>query len=176
MLTLEIIYFCKKKMKISKTNFVEVHYRLKEENAKGELLEETYGKEPFGFVFGVGMMIPGFEFEIEGMNAGDKKEFLIIAEEAYGLYNEQQIVPIPRENFGSEEEQKEHLIEGNQINMHDQSGREHVGIVSELRENEVMIDFNHPMAGYDLYFEVEIISIRDTSREELEEFGLLFEN
>jgi FKBP-type peptidyl-prolyl cis-trans isomerase SlyD len=162
-------------MKISKTNFVEVNYRLKEEKESGKVIEETFGKEPLGFVFGVGMMIPGFETEIEGLEANDKKSFLVIAEEAYGLYNEDQIVPIPKQNFGSDEEQKEHLFEGNQIAMHDQAGRQHIGLVKELKDDQVFIDFNHPMAGLDLFFEVEILSIRETTREELQEMGLQFE-
>lgn len=162
-------------MKLSKTNFVEVHYRLKEETENGKLVEETYEQDPIGFVFGVGMMIPGFETEIEGMEVSQKKSFQVVAEEAYGLYNDQQVISLPKENFGNEEEQKEHVIEGKQIVLHDQGGREHIGLVKEIRETEIEIDFNHPMAGLDLFFEVEIISIRETTQEELLQMGLQFE-
>ncbi len=162
-------------MKIAKTNFIEAHYRLKEENESGKVVEETYGKEPLGFVFGVGMMIPGFETEIEGLEVGTKKGFQVVAEEAYGLYIEDNVVPIPRANFGDEEQQKENLIEGKQIAMQDNGGGQHVGLIKEIQEENVIIDFNHPMAGYDLFFEVEIISIRETTEDELKQMGLQFE-
>ncbi len=162
-------------MKIAKTHFVEAHYRLKEENAEGKVVEETYGKEPLGFVFGVGMMIPGFEAEIEGLIEGDKNSFQVIAEEAYGLYVEDNLVEFPKENFGDEEAQKEYLVPGKQIAMQDNSGGQHVGFVKEVKEDKVSIDFNHPMAGLDLFFEVEIIKVRETSPEELQEMGVFYE-
>jgi len=162
-------------MKISKTNHVTAHYRLKEDNAEGTLIEETYDKEPLGFVYGVGMMIPGFEVEIEGLEVGAKKSFQVVAEEAYGLYNDDNVVNIPIENFGTEEERNEHLTLGEMIQLQDDTGRAHVGKVEEIAEDHVKIDFNHPMAGNDLFFEVEIIEIRETTPEELEEMGLVFE-
>lgn len=162
-------------MNISKTNFVEAHYRLREENQEGKVVEETFGKDPLGFVFGVGMMIPGFETEIEGLAVGDKKGFQVKAEEAYGLYVEDNVVPIPKANFGDEEQQKEYVIEGKQIALQDNMGRQHVGKVKEIQEENVIIDFNHPMAGLDLFFEVEVMSIRETTPEELQQMGLQFE-
>ena len=162
-------------MKISKTNFVNAHYRLKEESADGKLIEETYEKEALGFVFGVGMMIPGFETEIEGLEVGAKKNFAVVAEDAYGLYNDDNVVNIPIENFGTEEERKEHLKLGEMIQLQDNNGQAHVGKVEEIAEDHVKIDFNHPMAGNDLFFEVEIMEIRETTPEELEEMGLVFE-
>jgi len=163
------------KMKISKTHFVEAHYRLKEENAEGKIIEETFGKDPLGFVYGVGMMIPGFELEIEGLEVGGKNSFQVVAEEAYGLYNEDNVVSFPKEHFGDQETQDEYLIEGKQIAMQDNAGGQHMGIVKELKDENVTIDFNHPMAGYDLFFEVEIISIRETTSEELQQMGLSYE-
>lgn len=162
-------------MKISKTHLVEAHYRLKEENAEGKIVEETYGKEPLEFVFGVGMMIPGFESEIEGLAAGEKNSFQVVAEEAYGLYNDANVISFPKENFGDEETQNEYLVEGKQIAMQDDSGGQHMGFVKELKEETVMIDFNHPMAGLDLFFEVEILKVRETTAEELQEMGLSYE-
>lgn len=163
-------------MKIAKTNFIKTHYRLKEDNADGKIIEETYTKEPLAFVYGVGMMIPAFEMEIEGMQVGETKSFSVVAEEAYGLYNDDNVVDLPIENFGTEEERKEHLIIGNSIQLQDNAGNPHVGTVQEVTETQVKIDFNHPMAGNDLFFEVEILGIRETSNEELQEMGLVFES
>lgn len=163
------------KMKISKTNFVEAHYRLHEDTRDGKIIEETFDTEPLGFVFGVGMMIPGFETEIEGLAVGDKKVFSVVAEEAYGLYNDDNVVDLPKENFGDEEQQKENLIVGKQIALQDNAGRQHVGFVQSIEEETVKIDFNHPMAGNDLFFDVEIVSIRETTNEELQQMGLSFE-
>ena len=164
-----------KKMTISKTNFVQAHYRLREDNQEGAVIEETFDKEPLGFVYGVGMMIPGFESEIEGLSIGDKKGFAVVAENAYGLYNDDNLVSIPIENFGDEETRAEHLIEGKQIALQDNTGQQHVGTVKAVEEDHAKIDFNHPMAGNDLFFEVEIISIRETTSDELAQMGLNFE-
>lgn len=162
-------------MQISKTNFVQAHYRLREDNETGIIIEETFEKAPLDFVFGVGMMIPGFESQIEGLQAGDKKGFAVVAEEAYGLYNDDNVIPIPIENFGEEEHRKENLIVGNQIALQDNQGNEHVGTVAELTDEYAKIDFNHPMAGNDLFFEVEILSVRETTESELLKLGLDFE-
>lgn len=162
-------------MQISKTNFVSAHYRLHEENEAGKVIEETFDKDPLGFVFGVGMMIPGFEAEIEGLKVGDKKGFEVKAEEAYGLYNDQNVIDLPIENFGEPEERAELLIVDKQIVLQDNMGNQHVGTVKEVAETTVKIDFNHPMAGNDLFFHVEIMDIRETTPEELQQMGIQFE-
>ena len=162
-------------MNIRKTNFIEAHYRLREETSEGIILEETFGKEPLGFVFGVGMMIPGFESEIDGLTKGDKKGFAVVAENAYGLYNDDNVIDLPLENFGDEDQRVEALVEGKQIALEDGQGRQHVGIVKAVKEETASIDFNHPMAGNDLFFEVEILSVRETTPEELQNMGLQFE-
>lgn len=162
-------------MQISKTNFVKAHYRLHEDNVEGVVIEETFGKEPLEFVFGVGMMIPGFETEIEGLTAGDKKGFQVTADNAYGQKNDQNIVPIPLENFGDEAQQKEYLVVGKQVGLQDNTGRQHVGTVHAVESDHAKIDFNHPMAGKNLFFEVEIVSVDETSEEQLKQMGINFE-
>lgn len=162
-------------MNISKTNFVQAHYRLREDNQEGVVIEETFDKEPLGFVFGVGMMIPGFETEIEGLTIGDKKGFAVVAEDAYGLYNDDNVVSIPLENFGDEETRAEHLIVGKQIALQDNMGQQHIGTVEAIEGEHAKIDFNHPMAGNDLFFEVEIVAIRETTSDELSQMGVNFE-
>jgi len=162
-------------MKIAKTNFVTSHYRLKEDNAEGKIIEETFGKEPLSFVYGVGMMIPGFEAEIDGLSAGNKKGFAVVAEDAYGLYNDDNVIDLPLENFGDEANQAEVLIVGKRIALQDNTGREHIGLVKEVKAETAAIDFNHPMAGNDLFFEVEIINVRETTPQELQSMGVSFE-
>ena len=163
-------------MKVEKTHVIQAHYRLKEDNAEGKIIEQTYDKEPLDFVFGVGMMIPAFEIEIEGMQAGENKSFPVVAEEAYGLYNDDNVIDLPIQNFGTEEERKENLIIGKNIHLQDNAGNEHVGLVQEITDEFVKIDFNHPLAGNDLFFEVEILSIRASTPEELDEMGLVYES
>ncbi len=162
-------------MKISKTHFVELHYTLREENAEGKVLEETIGKEPLSFIFGVGMMIPVFEEQIEGMEVNDVKSFKIVAEDAYGLFDDDHVVQIPIENFGSEEQREEHLVKGKEISLQDTAGGQHTGTVLEITDEHVTIDFNHPLAGFDLFYEVEIVNIRETTNEELQQLGVQFE-
>lgn len=162
-------------MQISKTNFVKAHYRLRENDSEGAVIEETFDKDPLEFVFGVGMMIPGFEAEIEGLDVGAKKGFKVPSENAYGEKNDQNIIAIPLENFGDEAQQKEHLIVGNQIGLQDNQGRQHVGLVHAVEEDHAKIDFNHPMAGKDLHFEVEIVEIKETTEDQLKQMGISFE-
>lgn len=162
-------------MNISKTNFVEAYYKLTENDENGTLIENNFEAEPLGFVYGVGMMIPGFEEHIEGLKVGDSKGFQVKSADAYGEHMAENVVGIPIENFGDEEQRKENVEEGKMLVFNDQQGRQHRGFVKEIGETEVKIDFNHPMAGKDLYFFVEIKSIRETTKDELEQMGLVFE-
>lgn len=162
-------------MNISKTNLVELHYRLHEKDENGEQIENNFDNDPLSFVFGVGMMIPGFEEHIEGMSVGDKKGFQVKSGQAYGNFQKENVVDIPTENFGDEEQRKELMEVDKLITLQDQNGMQHRGYIKKFDDELVTVDFNHPMAGKDLYFYVEVVSIRETTEEELEQMGLEFE-
>jgi FKBP-type peptidyl-prolyl cis-trans isomerase SlyD len=159
-------------MIINKNKVVSVHYKLTEDSAEGELLEETFQTEPLQFIFGVGMMIPGFEENLEGKQQGDNFGFTLSPEDAYGDFDDEAVFSIPEEEFADEDGNidKEKLVPGALITMHDVNGSEYYGHIVELDdEGYFTVDFNHPMAGRSLHFEGEVVLVREASSEELKE-------
>ncbi len=157
-------------MNISNNQVVTLHYRLHEDNTEGELLEETYGSDPLSFIFGVGMMLPTFESFLQNKTAGDKVSFVLEPEEAYGYYEEEAVVAIPIANFQDEggNLDTEKVRAGAPLSMHDQEGRSYHGVVEEVREDSVIVDFNHPMSGRTLHFSVDILEVRPATESELD--------
>ncbi len=153
---------------ITNNKVVSLHYRLKKTNKDGEIVEETFGTEPLVFLYGTGSMIPKFEAELAGKNAGDKAEFGIPAAEAYGLREDNALVTLPTDTFKVDGAiDMEMLKVGNVLPMQDNEGNRMDGTIIDVTDTEVKMDFNHPLAGEDLYFEVEITEVRDASEEEL---------
>ena len=156
-------------MQIEKNKVVTLHYRLNDENANGELIETTFGSEPLVFLYGVGQMIPEFERQLAGKSSGDSLGFRIDAADAYGEFDEEALVELPYEVFMVDGTLAEDLLEiGRQIPMSDQNGNRLIGTVDEILENSVIMDFNHPMAGANLFFEVQVESVREATQEEIE--------
>lgn len=156
-------------MVIDKHAVVSLHYKLQEDNEKGELIEETTGGQPLTFLFGVGQMLPSFEENLEGKKEGDTFAFRLESQEAYGPYEPESVVPVPKNIFVVEGKlQEEMLVVGNTIPLQDQTGRQLIGKVMEVKEEEVVLDFNHPMAGVNLYFSGKIESLREATESEIE--------
>ena len=156
------------KMQIEKNTVVSLHYRLQKNNEEGELVEETFGKDPLTFLYGIGQMIPDFEKNILGKEAGDSAAFGIAAANGYGETNPEAVVPISKDTFIIDGKLAEDLlIVGKSIPMSDDKGNRMMGLVKEVKEKEVIVDFNHPMAGQDLFFTVGIVSVRKATEEEL---------
>lgn len=158
-----------KLMAIQKNQVVVLHYKLQEEDEQGELVESTFDADPLKFIFGIGQMIPAFEENLEQKGEGDEFAFSIIAENAYGLYDERAIANIPVSDFAVDGEVDPESIElGRPIGLQDQQGNTYQGIITEVGEENVKVDFNHPMAGVDLYFTGKILSIREATASELD--------
>ncbi len=156
-------------MKIAKHTVVTLHYKLQESSASGDLIEETTGGEPLVFLQGVGQMIPEFERQLEGKAAGDNFAFGIKSSDAYGEYNDEAKIKIPIETFMVDGKLATELLqEGKTIPMRDQEGNMIYGTVLDVGEKEVGMDFNHPMAGMDLYFSGKIEEIRAATSTEIE--------
>jgi FKBP-type peptidyl-prolyl cis-trans isomerase SlyD len=154
---------------IAKEQVVTLNYRLKEGSTEGNLIEETYGKEPMSFIYGVGGMIPKFEQEIENLKEGDKFSFTLTPEEGYGELNPEAVVNVPKNIFEIEGKIEEGmLVVGNVIPMSDNQGQRMDGIVKEVTDETVKMDFNHPLAGVSLHFEGDIVSTRKATAEELD--------
>lgn len=156
-------------MVIDKNMVVSLHYRLTEGELLGELVEETFGGQPLVFLYGVGQMIPEFERQLAGKAVGDNFAFGIKSSEAYGEHDPDAVVLLPMETFAVDGQVDEEMLQlGNVIPMSDDQGNRLNGTVRQVSEEGVILDFNHPMAGIDLYFTGTIESLREATESELE--------
>ena len=155
-------------MTIEKDKMVSVTYELKLDGKDGDIFE-TAGKEnPLTFLFGSGMMLPAFENGLANKKSGDTFEIAIAAAEAYGEINEEAIVDLPKNIFLVDGKIDEELITpGNSVPMMSTSGQRMDGIVISVNEETVQMDFNHALAGEDLYFTGEVLEVRDATEAEL---------
>ena len=121
----------------------------------GTLIDTTKEKDPATFEFGDGNLLPGFEASIQGLKVGDKRSVMLEAAQAFGEYNDDNLQSMHRSRFGSEL----NLEPGLMLSFADKANAETPGVVKEINDDDVLIDFNHPLAGRDLSFDVEIINI-----------------
>ena len=143
-------------MKIQQGNKVKAHYEGTLND--GTIFDSSYKREnPITFQAGVGQMIPGFDNAVMGMEIGEKKTVTITSEEAYGPHNPEGIVAVPNENFPPDFAPQPETI----INGQNENGEPIQALVLEVRENDVILDLNHPLAGEDLTFVIEILDIQE---------------
>lgn len=153
---------------IATNKSVVLNYNLKENDAQGQLIESTYESNPLEFIFGAGKMIPMFEEMLEGKDAGDKFAFSIPADQAYGELNPAAIMDLDISIFEYHGKIDYEMIKvGNSVPMRDSNGHRVDGVVMEVTDTNVKMDFNHPLAGKNLFFEGEVLSVNDVSEEEL---------
>ncbi len=140
-----------------------------DENGKQVEIEKTTAEKPFVFLFGKNNALPSFEKNLAGKTVGDTFEFVLISEEAYGVNDEKNMANIPIEAFlGADGKPDPKLLfEGNILSMQDQEGRMFRGVVVNISDIEVLMDFNHPLADKDLHFKGEVVDIRLATLEEL---------
>lgn len=132
---------------------VTLHFAIKLES--GEVVDSTFDKSPATFKVGDGNLLPGFEQALYGLKAGDKRAIAIDPEHGFGQPNPQNVQVMPRGNFAGME-----LSEGLLIIFNDAANTELPGVVKAFDEQQVTIDFNHPLAGKPLTFDVEIIDVQ----------------
>ena len=132
---------------------VKVHYhgRL----TSGETFDSSAGRPPLEFVVGSGMVIKGFDDGVTGMKVGDKKTVNIPAENAYGEKNPDMLIKYPRSQFPAELE----LQVGADLVMSSASGQQFQVIIAEIKDDVVVLDANHPLAGQELIFDIELVEI-----------------
>jgi len=138
----------------------EIEYTVK--NSKGEVVDSNVGAEPLKFIAGKGEIIPGLEKEVEKMEVGEEKEVVVKADEAYGQRNEDLVQTLPKEQFEGIELQKGMTLYGQTPD-----GQVVAVTVVDFDDNSVTIDYNHPLAGENLTFNVKVLSKRDATLEEL---------
>ena len=137
---------------IEKGKKVKFDYVLKVE---GEVVDSSDKQGPLEYVHGDKMIIPGLESELEGMKVGDEKKVTVSPENAYGNIDERAFVEFPKNSFAAEVDPKAGMI----IQVPTKDGRQMPAVIAEVKEEVVVLDFNHPLAGKELNFEVTIVSI-----------------
>lgn len=156
-------------MKISTNKFVSVTYDLNVGNDdERELMERATAEQPLQFVFGLGMMLPAFEEHLKGLTTGDKFRFTLTPENAYGEFNEENVVELPKNIFEIEGTfDDEFITEGATVPMMDSNGQRINGSVLEVKKDVVVMDFNHPLAGETLHFDGEVLDVHEATAEEM---------
>jgi FKBP-type peptidyl-prolyl cis-trans isomerase SlpA len=139
------------KLQIETGMSVTLHFSLVLED--GHIIDSNFESEPATFSVGDGNLLPGFESILMGLVNGDEREFTIPPEQAFGQHNPQNVQAVERGNFDQEE-----LELGAMFSFQNGDG-ELPGVIVDVDENEVMIDFNHPLAGKNIIFQVKIIDI-----------------
>ncbi|MDH4873348.1 FKBP-type peptidyl-prolyl cis-trans isomerase [Pseudomonas sp. BN515] len=132
---------------------VTLHFAIKLDN--GDVVDSTFEKNPATFKVGDGNLLPGFESVLFGLKSGDKRVLAVEPEQAFGQPNPQNVQVMPRGNFQDME-----LSEGLLIIFNDAANAELPGVVKLVDDTHVTVDFNHPLAGKPLSFEVEILSVK----------------
>jgi FKBP-type peptidyl-prolyl cis-trans isomerase 2 len=138
---------------VKKGDTVKVHYHGKLTN--GTTFDSSEGREPLEFEVGGGMVIPGFDEGVTGMAIGEKKTIHIPADQAYGPKQEEMIMEFPRDRFPADMVPEV----GMQLNMSNGSGQNFPVTIAEVREAVVVLDANHPLAGEELIFDLELVAI-----------------
>jgi FKBP-type peptidyl-prolyl cis-trans isomerase SlyD len=158
-------------MKIDSNKVVTVTYRLHANLPTEEQkhIETADASRPLKFLYGVGMMIPGFERGLEGKSSGDSFSFTIEADDAYGSTDDSAVIDLPIEIFKVDGVIDFDMLKvGNVLPMTDQEGHMLNGKVVSYDEQKVKMDFNHPLAGHTLHFSGEIVEVRNATPEEMD--------
>ncbi len=152
-------------MKVEQNKMVAVDYTL---TVDGQIADQSRPGQPLEFIFGTGMLLPKFEEAIIGKEPGEKVSFTLEPKDGYGEYVADAVVELPKTIFMVDGKLVEDILfVGSQVPMGDAQGNRMLGIIREIGEESVKMDFNHPMAGKTLKFDVEVISVRDVTPEDL---------
>ncbi len=140
-------------MQVKNGDTIKIHY--KGRLADGTVFDSSEGREPLEFTVGGGMVIPGFDAGVKDMNVGDKKTIHIPAAEAYGEKEEHLIVEFPKDQFPAD------MIPevGMQLSMSSNTGQVIPVVITDVKEETVMLDANHQLAGKDLIFDLELMEV-----------------
>ena len=157
-------------MKIEKDRVVRFHYTVSESTvsesgvveAGQEAMESSREREPLAILIGHGNIIPGLEKALDGREAGERFEVDVAAADAYGERREGLTQRVPKKHFGAQK-----LLPGMQVVLNTNFGPRAVTI-EKIGMSVVDVDLNHPMAGKDLHFDIEVVEVREAKPEEIE--------
>ncbi len=140
---------------------VSMEYTL---HVDGELLDSSDGQGPLQFLAGYGNIIPGLEEEVRGMKIGDSKDVVVQPKDGYGEYDDEAFMKVPRTDFP-----KDMPMEvDTELTVRDEEGNSRSARVDSIEEDNVTLNFNHPLAGDELRFHVKVVALREPTEEELE--------
>ncbi|MGH1484586.1 MAG: FKBP-type peptidyl-prolyl cis-trans isomerase [Cellvibrionaceae bacterium] len=148
-------------MNITANSVASFHYTLK--NDAGETLDSSEGQEPLAYLHGAQNIVPGLEKEMEGKVIGDKFSVTVSPEEGYGELDESLQQELPKSMFSGVDK----IEAGMEFHAQTEHGQQVVA-VTKVEDDTVTVDGNHPLAGQNLHFDIEVTAIREASKEELE--------
>ena len=156
-------------MKISQNKYVVLAYDLNVgDDDEKELMEQATIEKPMEFIFGTNSMLDAFEKQLEGKEEGSEFNFHLTPDDAYGEYDDAQILELPKNIFEIEGKIDSNvLFEGNVVPMMDSSGSRLMGSVVSIGDDFVTMDFNHPLAGENMYFTGKVLNVRESTAEEI---------
>lgn len=146
-------------MKVGHHKVVSIHYTLTDNS--GNVLDSSAGRDPLVYLQGVGQLIPGMEEGLEGKGAGEKMQLKISPEKGYGLHDANLVQQVPLSAFGGQDVKPGMQFEaGNEM-------QRFIVTVKEVGAETVTVDGNHPLAGVELNFDVELLEVREATEEEI---------
>jgi FKBP-type peptidyl-prolyl cis-trans isomerase SlyD len=156
-------------MNITANKFVSVSYDLNVgEGEERELMERATAEHPLKFIYGLGAMLPAFEDRLSGLATGDTFRFSLFPDDAYGEYDEEKVVELPKDLFEVDGRfDSEYVSEGNTLPMMTSDGEQLNGSVLEVKGDTVLMDFNHPLAGETLHFDGKVLEVHEATAEEI---------
>lgn len=143
-------------MQITKHKVAAIHYTLTDN--EGNILDSSAGREPLSYIHGIGNLIPGMEEGLEGKVKGDKFNIKVNPEKGYGVKSDDLLQEVPRSAFGDQKVE---------VGMQFQTNRGGVVTVTKVGLETITVDANHPLAGVELNFAVEVMEIRNATEDEL---------
>lgn len=158
-------------MKIEKNKVVTLTYelRIQDENGEPSLIETANEEQPMVFIYGMSGLPGQFEDNLDGLSTGEIFDFKLDTQDGYGDYNEEAVVDLPKNVFEVEGTVPENMLEeGNYIPMTDSEGNQLQGKIMSIGEDTVTMDFNHPLAGKELFFKGKVEQVRAATQEELD--------
>lgn len=151
--------------------YVCVAYELYADNEKGihELIEKAPAEHPFQFISEMGITLDAFEQKILALQQGDTFDFTLPVDEAYGPYMEEHVLDLDKQVFSINGRfDKETIYPGNVIPLVNEDGNRFQGLILEVKEDKVVVDLNHPLAGKDLHFRGSVVTLRDATDAEVQ--------
>jgi len=150
-----------KPMKVSDDVVVSMDYTL---TVNGEIIDSSEGRKPLDFIQGRGKIIRGLERELYNMAIGESKQVTVAPKDGYGEEDPDAFMNIPRQQFPEEIQ----IVKGEQIQLQDHNGKVVNAVIEGVQDDDVRLNFNHPMAGKQLDFSITIVDLRTATSKELE--------